>query len=407
MKKKIAIIGAGIEQLYAYELAKQKGHLILATDNNPKAPCREFADYFILASTRNAEETLEAIKTHCNDHGNIDGVMTIANDVPYTVSLVANHFNLNGHSLASSELARNKFLMKKAFKKNNVPSPDFWKIETVNDLKMLFQKNKVEKLVLKPIDGRGSRGVLLLKSKDDLAWAFNESLDSSEKKILIAEKFISGMQLSTESYLLNGKAYTPAISERNYSRNEEFSPYIIEDGGTIPASIDQYLTDKINKLLEKGASSLGVLNGIIKGDIVIDENNEPLIIELALRLSGGWLASHQIIVTSGVDLVDVVMRNALGMQIIEDMLIPNKTRSTSVRYFFPKPGKIKSIEGEERIKDCEGIIKYKLYKKVGDSQPVVKTHSDRFGFLILEGKNREESLARVKKAHSLLQIKVD
>ena len=45
------------------------------------------------------------------------------------------------------------------------------------------------------------------------------------------------MQLSTESFILNNKCFTPAIAERNYSRLDQFKPYIIEDGGTIPALI--------------------------------------------------------------------------------------------------------------------------------------------------------------------------
>ena len=82
MRKKIVIVGAGTEQVYAYYLARDRGHYIIATDSNPDAPAVELADYFIKASTRDASETLIALQTYCNEHGPIDGVMTIANDVP-------------------------------------------------------------------------------------------------------------------------------------------------------------------------------------------------------------------------------------------------------------------------------------------------------------------------------------
>ena len=214
------------------------------------------------------------------------------------------------------------------------------------------------------------------------------------------------MQISSESYLLNGKAHTPALSERNYSRLEEFSPYIIEDGGTIPAPVDDSMAKKIDKLIEDGARSMGVIGGIVKGDIVIDEYGEPQIIELALRLSGGWFASNQIIATSGVDLVDLVMKQALGMQVTKEMLTPKIDKSTSVRYWFPKPGKIISIKGERELKTLPGVIKYGFFREVGEQQPVVKMHPDRFGYVIVEGKDRDESIARVNNALSLLNIKV-
>jgi biotin carboxylase len=407
MKKKLVIIGAGAEQVYAYQLARKKGFYVIATDNNPNAPAIKFSDFFILASTRDEKETLDSIKSYCDEHGKIDGVMTIANDVPYTVAFVADYFNLKGHSVESAILAHDKFLMKEAFKKHGVLCPDFWKVSNLDELKCLIEREDIERFVIKPIDGRGARGVLMVNKTDNLEWAFNESLSFSDEKILIVERFISGMQISSESFLLNGKAHTPALAERNYSRLEEFSPYIIEDGGTIPAPIDNNLVQKINKIIEHGAKSMGVTEGIVKGDIVIDGNGEPQIIELALRLSGGWFASDQIIATSGVDLVGAVINQALDIKVTKEMLIPKFSRSTSVRYWFPKPGKINSIKGEDEIKSLIGVLKYGFFRKVGDYQPVVKMHPDRFGYVIVEGSNRSESISRVENALSILNVNIE
>ena len=406
MKKKIVIIGAGAEQVYAYQVASKNGLYIIATDNNPSAPAVKYADYFILASTRDANETLCAIKLYCEKNGDIDGVMTIANDVPYTVACVASYFGLKGHSIESTVLAHDKFLMKKAFEKYDVPCPDFWKISNINELEDLVTHEKIDKFVIKPVDGRGARGVLIVNKSDNLEWAFNESLSWSDEKVLIVERFIHGMQISSESYLINGKAYTPALAERNYSRLEEFSPYIIEDGGTIPAPIDNNLVLKINKIIECGSKSMGVTEGIVKGDIVIDDNGEPQIIELALRLSGGWFASNQIIATSGVDLVDAVINQALNIKVTKEMLIPKFSRSTAVRYWFPKPGKIKSIKGEDEIKGLIGVLKYGFFRKAGDYQPVVKMHPDRFGYVIVEGEDRSEAVFRVNNALEALNIEI-
>lgn len=407
MKKKLVIIGAGAEQAYAYKLAHKYGYFVIATDANPKAPSVILADHFLLASTRDSNETLNAIISYCNHNGKIDGVMTIANDVPYTVACIADYFSLPGHSVNSAILASNKFLMKEVFKKNNVPCPDFWKVSSLAELKDLVSNENLVRFIIKPVDGCGARGVLLLKHSDDLKWAFDESLSWSGEKILIVERFISGMQISSESYLINGKAYTPALAERNYSRLEEFSPYIIEDGGTIPAPIDNNLVQKVNNIIERGAKSLGVAEGIVKGDIVIDDNGEPQIIELALRLSGGWFASNQIIAATGVDLVSAVISQALDIKVTKESLTPKFSKSTSVRYWFPEPGKIKSIKGEDEIKSFIGMLKYGFFRKVGDHQSVVKTHPDRFGYVIVEGANRDESISRANKALCLLNIETN
>ncbi len=406
MKKKLVIIGAGAEQVYAYKLARDYGYFVIATDANPKAPAVVLSDHFLLASTRDANETLNAIISYCKHNGKIDGVMTIANDVPYTVACVADYFSLPGHSVSSAILANNKFLMKEAFKKNNVSCPDFWKVSSLTKLKDLVSNENLVRFIIKPVDGCGARGVLLLKHSDDLKWAFDESLSWSDEKTLIVERFIPGMQISSESYLIKGKAHTPALAERNYSRLKEFSPYIVEDGGTIPAPIDDNISVKIDRLIERGAKAMGVTEGIVKGDIVIDDNGKPQIIELALRLSGGWFASNQIISATGVDLVDAVIKQAFGMSVTQEMLSPKHNKSTSVRYWFPKAGQIKSIKGEDKIKKCPGLLKYGFFRKEGDYQPMVRMHPDRFGYVIVEGKDRDESIIRVNNALSLLNIKV-
>ena len=92
----------------------------------------------------------------------IDGVMTIANDVPLTVSRISNYYSLPGLRVNSALLLSNKILMKEKFKQNCVHSPPFKKVKTLEDI-VGFSNVHGFPLVLKPVDGRGSRGVVLLK----------------------------------------------------------------------------------------------------------------------------------------------------------------------------------------------------------------------------------------------------
>ena len=100
--------------------------------------------------------------------------------------------------------------------------------------------------------------------------------------------------------------------------------------------VDKKLSEKISSLVLKGANAMGISKGIIKGDIVINKAGEPLIIELAARLSGGWLSTHQIPAATGVDLVNAVMSEALGIEVSEKELTTSKDRATAIRYFSRK-----------------------------------------------------------------------
>ena len=152
---------------------------------------------------------------------------------------------------------------------------------------------------------------------------------------------------------------------------------------------------------------MGVSRGVVKGDIVLNKNGEPLIIELAARLSGGWLSTHQIPATTGVNLVNAVMSEALGIPVSENELIPSKNKATAIRYFFPETGKITSIDGLNDLKNSEGVIKYGIFKNIGEIQPKVMMHPDRFGYVLVKGDDRETAIKYVEKAMEKLKIGIE
>jgi biotin carboxylase len=399
------IVGAGIEQIPAYERARDRGFQILGTDINPKAPALRLADHILIVSTKDAEATaLEAEKF--NQIHSISGVITIANDVPGTVALVAERLGLPSIRLDSARLATDKLLMKDAFVRHGVACPWYSEVSSASDLEAMTADRSHQKYVIKPIDGSGSRGVMVIDSQTDIKKIFSESASWGKSGRLIVEKFIPGLQISSESFILNGKCFTPALAERNYARLNQFAPSIIEDGGTIPAVISPRLQEKISDLILRAALAIGIDRGLVKGDLVVTENDEPLIIELAARLSGGWFSTHQIPSATGVDFVNVVISEALGIPVKESDLISKWNRATAIRYFFPPEGEILAIDGLDEIKNSPGVIKYGLFRGVGDFQPKVLMHPDRFGYVLAEASNREEAITLVEQAMCKLKIKI-
>ena len=212
--------------------------------------------------------------------------------------------------------------MKKFFKLNNIPVPWFREIKSYEDLQSELN-NINSKFVLKPVDSRGARGVLQISDQSDLKKSFEESMSYSDCGKLILEKFISGPQISSESLIVNKKIFSIAFADRNYEYLEKYSPNI-ENGGEMPSKLNSFLIDKIRSLLEKVSRALDIENGILKGDIVID-NKEPLIIEVAPRLSGGYFSTHEIPLSTGIDLIGLAIKQAMGDLEEEISIKPSKT----------------------------------------------------------------------------------
>src|SRR5438477_12059244 len=102
----------------------------------------------------------------------------MAADVPVTVATVAAALGLPGIPIAAARLAADKLAMKRAFKTAGIPIPWFEAIASLDELRAIVASRGLP-LVLKPIDGRGARGVLRLTAATDLAWAYAHATSQS------------------------------------------------------------------------------------------------------------------------------------------------------------------------------------------------------------------------------------
>lgn len=391
----LLIIGAGMEQVKAYHAAREMGLFVAGTDIDPDAPAFEHADFRILASTRDPEGTVRAVKRFAESHP-VHGVMTIANDVPLTVARVAEELGLPGIPVEAARLASDKLAMKERFLRKGVAIPEFTEIKRPADIKKAAREWGWP-VVVKPVDGRGARGVLRVTKKTDPEWAFTEALAHSDRGAVMAEEYVEGMQVSTESVMWRGRCHTPAFSERNYEYLEKYSPYIIENGGTMPAPLNSAEQEAVNNLIERAALAMGIKEGTVKGDIVMGPDG-PVIIELAARLSGGYYATDQIPLATGVDLVKVAVKLALGAAPDPAEFSPRFDRGAAIRFFFPPEGRVKGVAGAEEIESMPGVSLAKVYRKAGDVQPPITSHPDRGGFVLAGGVDREEAEARAEEA---------
>ncbi len=383
MPRRLLIIGAGLEQVPAYQLAKEKGLLVVGTDMDPDAPAFDFADDVLIASTRNVTETLDVVRAYAVDKP-IDGVMTIANDVPYTVAVVAEDLGLPHADKKAVQLLTNKIEMKSAFSFAGVKTPAFSSVCSLEVLERETSRMQFP-LILKPSDGRGSNGVLYVEQGTDLEWAFNHAMAACANGYLILEKFITGPQLSVEGLFVEGRYCCVAYADRNYDNLPNTKPYIVEDGGTIPSRFESDLLEVVRTTIEEGARALGLDWGVVKADIVIDEAGVPQIIELAGRLSGNYLATHHIPYAYGVDLVGAVIDESLGLSVDPERLAPKHKKYLGVRYFFPDEGRIAAIKHIDDVENCPDTHMLSIYPKVGDIQLPIHSHGARAGTVMMRG----------------------
>jgi len=263
-QKTVMIIGAADEHCIGIKTAQRLGLNVFATDGNPASVGFEIAESFAVASTYDEKATLAVANDFISKNGHLDGVMTLASDVPYTVAYVAEKLGLPGIGIESARIASEKVLMKEKFQERGVPMPMFKEVRDANELG-LFADEVGMPLVVKPVDSRGARGVQLIRKREQLASAYSVAKEYSPSGRVLVEQYLSGPQLSTEGFMLDGVAYIPAIFDRNYEFLERFAPHIVEDGGEMPSRFSEEFHDEVHEVMKEAALAMEIKTGIIKG----------------------------------------------------------------------------------------------------------------------------------------------
>lgn len=400
--KTIWIVSGGSEAVPGIHRAKEMGLHVVVSDGSPKAPGALIADSFVLASTYDVNATVEAAKRYHRGQRPVDGVISVAADVPLTVASVAAALGLPGIPLETAQLASDKLAMKQRFAEKGIPIPWFSAVGSPEHLHELIRQRGFP-LVIKPVDSRGARGVLRLAEKVDLDWAFQHARDNSPTGRVMVEEYLPGPQISTESLLLPGNAYTPGFSDRNYEFLQCFSPYIIENGGEQPSVLSPSDQEAVKRCAEAAGRAMGIEAGIAKGDMVLTPEG-PKVIEIAARLSGGWFSTDQIPLATGVDLVGAAIRVALGEHPTSEELTPHHQRGVAIRYFFPQPGIITAIHNIEKARQIPGVYKLDFFLGPGETVEPATNHTKRCGYVITSGADRSEAVSRAEDVVSTVNI---
>lgn len=405
MAKTLLVISAGIEAAPGIRIAREMGLHVVASDRDPQAPGFAFADDRLLASTYDVEETLGAALDYHRRVRPIDGVIAIASDVPLTVATVAAELGLPGIPRESARLAQDKLAMKRRFARDGVAAPWFAPVESEQALRRLARERGYP-LVLKPVDSRGSRGVLRLTEGVDLGWAYALSRSHSPTGRVMLEQFLDGPQVSTESIVVDGVAATPGFADRNYELLDRFAPHIIENGGQLPSALPPEVQGRVRALVQAAALSLGIRDGVVKGDIVVC-GGTPFVVEIAARLSGGFLCTHEIPLSTGVPFVRHAIRVALGERPTAEELAPRAERGVAQRWIFPAPGRIRSISGLEQARRMPGVEELILRAKPGDVVSKPTDSNAAIGVAMAVGATREEAVQRAERAVAAVRVETE
>jgi len=212
---------------------------------------------------------------------NIDGILTTATDVCLeSIGHVVNELNLSGTGLEDSKACLDKNLMKQRFIHNGVPTPNYLKVNNLQDAIKFFNKRS-KSCVLKPTDSSGSRGVTKVECISEIEFAFNEAFKFSKTKNIIIEEWLEGEEFGAQAVVIDNELALLIL----HSDITTTPPHRIPIGHGCPHPKESTLYPLTLEIVNKAIIALGVNNVVCNIDF-IQSSTGPQIIEMTCRMGG-------------------------------------------------------------------------------------------------------------------------
>jgi biotin carboxylase len=178
-----------------------------------------------------------------------------------------------------------------------------------------------------------------------------------------------------------------------------------------PATIFGDQLEEAERVAVHAVHALGLRDGIAFPQLLATADGRVLAIEVAARVPGGQMADLAFHAT-GVDLIEIALRQALGEDVPDELVFPEFTQPLAIRFLTAEPGplptgRVKEIGGLEKVLAFPGVVQADLYLTVGETIRPVRLDGDRRGYVIALGETNLEALERAEAAAKLVDVVVE
>jgi biotin carboxylase len=399
----VLFVGAGRHQRRAIAQARARGLRVVAVDRNPEAPGLAEADVAEVVDFSDVDAVVEVGRRHA-----VDGVLTISADraVP-VVAAVAEALGLPGIGTETAHVMTHKVAMRRVLAEAGVPQPEFAAVRTLHEGYAALERVGFP-AVLKPADSGGQRGVFRIESGADLERHLHAALAESPTEEAIVESFVEALELNGLVVVRDGEALPLTLSDRLRPDGIGFGVGWIH---LYPATIFGDQLEEAERVAVHAVHALGLRDGIAFPQLLATPDGRVLAIEVAARIPGGQMADLALHAV-GVDLVEVALRQALGEEVPDELVVPEFKQPLAIRFLTAEPGPlptgtVREIGGLEKVLAFPGVVQADLYLTVGETIRPVRLDGDRRGYVIALGDTNVEALDRAEAAAQLVDVVVE
>jgi biotin carboxylase len=244
-------------------------------------------------------------------------------------------------------------------------------------------------IIVKPVDGYGSRGVAHLDVEDEpeRAWRWCTA-DGGEA--VLAEEYVTGPELSVDVLSFDGHHEVVAIAEKLTTG----PPHFIELGHQLPARLDREVAERVGQAVVDLLDAVGQRHGPSHTEVRLPPGGGVSIIETQTR-TGGDQIWEMVDLALGVDMHRATMEHLVfGCR----TATPSRRRAAAIRYLTAEPMTLGRIDGAGRAAGVPGVVRLHLDSVAGGEIAPLTWSRSRLGYVLTVADKVQDAVRRAERA---------
>ncbi|MBQ7740436.1 MAG: ATP-grasp domain-containing protein [Eubacterium sp.] len=361
MEHRLVIVGSLHENVELVKEAKKRGYYTIVCDGYKDGPGKQFADKAYDIDVRN----VDAFSKMCIDE-KADGIIGSFSDLVFEqITKIAEKAGLKWY--ATTEMLkyyRNKYEQKKLLEDVGVRVQKCVKVYGTKDLEKV--KMLSFPVVVKPATGWGSKGIVVLKTVDDIKnYAFENNTE------YVIEEFCSAYEYNCIAFVVNGTVCILGIADREKTFIDDNSVPLL-NRVVYPSTVMDKIFDMTNKTLQRFVNKTGQKSGPLSMQFFYDDDNEEVIV---CEIAGRVLAhEHKLIKDCGGSDVNKLLLDTVYCS--DEEVLRNIKPMEKGKYAC---GLYMMCKRNELIKDASKA--YELFNNISEENKIIFCQSgDRFDY---------------------------
>ena len=355
----------------------------------PESLREQVAAFEAVPDCLDGEALTKATKAVAGELGSVDRLFGVLEQIQLPIAAARDGAGVPGMGLEATRRFRDKSAMKKALREAEVPCARYARVTSAEDAEEFVDQVGFP-VIIKPVDGLGTRATWRLETAEELAEAM-EALEPSSSQPMQCEEFLVGTEHSFETVTIDG--------EHVWSSSTDYIPGPLEAKNTpwiqycvvLPRETDGM--ERFREINHDALDALGMETGISHMEVFARVDDSVAVNEVGARPPGVNIMPLMD-AAYGIDFIEAWVR----LMALDEFDPPKRMRAAGSAFLRSQGqgDRIIAVEGlDEALRDLGDAVVDVSAPKVGQKRA---SSYEGEGFVIVSAPTTDEvmqHLARV------------